>query len=185
MSAIATVRAANKKLTLDGKHAVVVGGTSGIGHGIAVRLAQAGANVSIVGRSKERGEKICKEMEEKAPRRDDGSSPINRFRFLPCDCFSLADVKSTAEKIKADTPTLDILVCTQGMATLQGFTPTDEGLDQKLTLHVFSRAAFVHHLRESMMSSTDPRFFTVLSAGIHGSYANYENDPSFRRARTL
>ena len=48
---------------------------------------------------------------------------------------------------------------------------------QERTLHVFSRAAFVHHLRENLMASTDPRFFTVLSAGVHGSYANYENDP--------
>ena len=47
-------RAANKLLNLAGKRAVVVGGTSGIGHGVALRLAKADASVTIVGRSAKR-----------------------------------------------------------------------------------------------------------------------------------
>ena len=56
-SSIAKARAANAQLNLSGKQAVVVGGTSGIGHGIAVRLEQARASVTIVGRSATRGAK--------------------------------------------------------------------------------------------------------------------------------
>src|SRR5271165_6698134 len=41
---------------LAGKHAFVTGGTSGINLGIARRLAQAGARLSVLGRNAERGQ---------------------------------------------------------------------------------------------------------------------------------
>ena len=63
------------------------------------------------------------------------------------------------------------------MATLQGFTPSkEEGLDQKLTLHVWSRATFATRLLQSLKISKDPRIITVLSAGVHSSYKHYETD---------
>jgi NAD(P)-dependent dehydrogenase (short-subunit alcohol dehydrogenase family) len=36
---------------------------------------------------------------------------------------------------------LDYLVLSAGIATFQGFTPTTEGLDVKLALHVYARLA--------------------------------------------
>eukprot|EP00964_Phaeocystis_antarctica_P112120 scaffold76332_cov54-Phaeocystis_antarctica.AAC.2 len=42
MSQLAAAEAASAAVSMIGKHAVVVGGTSGIGHGIALRLAKAG-----------------------------------------------------------------------------------------------------------------------------------------------
>ncbi len=46
-------------------HAVVVGGTSGIGHGIALRLAEANASVTIVGRDATRGSAIVEDMKKR------------------------------------------------------------------------------------------------------------------------
>ena len=45
-------------MTLEGKTALVTGGTSGIGEAIARAYAAAGADVVITGRDQQRGERI-------------------------------------------------------------------------------------------------------------------------------
>ncbi len=52
-----------KLLELDGKTAVVIGGTSGIGRAIAHGLAEAGANVVCTSRRAEQVETTAKEIE--------------------------------------------------------------------------------------------------------------------------
>ena len=53
--------------------------------------------------------------------------------FARVDGFDLESVKALAKAHAAD---LDYLVLTQGMATLQGYTPTKDGFDQKLQVRV-------------------------------------------------
>jgi NAD(P)-dependent dehydrogenase (short-subunit alcohol dehydrogenase family) len=175
-------------MSLAGKQAVVVGGTAGIGRGVAVRLARAGCAVTIVGRSESRGARVIAEMEAAAAAAADGeektaaSTPSSFFFFVRCDCFLLKNVAACVGTLKSKHPRLDYLICTQGMATLQGFTPSqDEGLDQKLTLHVYSRAMFARGLKENLGASTDGRFLTVLSAGIHAPFKDYAADPELSK----
>lgn len=52
-------------MNLKGKTAIVTGGAMGIGHGIACRLAEAGANVVIVDMSEEVGNKAVCELQDK------------------------------------------------------------------------------------------------------------------------
>ncbi len=49
---------------LAGKHAFVTGGTSGINLGIARRLAQAGARLSVLGRNADRGQRALQALKE-------------------------------------------------------------------------------------------------------------------------
>ena len=51
---------------LAGQHAFVTGGTSGINLGIARRLAQAGARLSVLGRNAERGQRALQVLQEAA-----------------------------------------------------------------------------------------------------------------------
>ena len=170
MSKLALAKAANAEISLATKQCVVVGGTSGIGHGIAKRLAQAGCSVTIVGRS-ERG--IVAEMTALTPPEASAS-----HAFVPVNAYLLSSVNAAVETIVSSHTKVDYLVQSQGMATIQGFTPTaEEGLDQKLALHVYSRALFNRGLQPLMEKSEDPRSLSVLSAGVHSSYANYEKDP--------
>ncbi len=49
---------------LKGKHALVTGGTSGIGKAIALKFAEAGADVTIIGTNPERAELTLKQLQE-------------------------------------------------------------------------------------------------------------------------
>ena len=69
-----------------------------------------------------------------------------------------------------------MLVMSQGMATIQGYTPTSDGLDQKLSLHYYSRVVLAKALAPLLAKSADPRVLTVLSAGVHGPFKSYETD---------
>lgn len=53
-----------KLFDLSGKAAIVTGGNGGIGRGIAVSLAAAGADVCIAGRDEEKNERVRREIDE-------------------------------------------------------------------------------------------------------------------------
>jgi NAD(P)-dependent dehydrogenase (short-subunit alcohol dehydrogenase family) len=180
MPSLKEVQDRHASVNLVGKNAIVVGGTSGIGMGVAVRLAQAGAAVTLVGRDPNRAAEIVAQMNAAAPA---GSSP--QHSFVACDCFQLANVATCAAQLTAASASgkLDFLVLTQGMATTQGRTDTPDGLDQKLTLHYFSRVAFAKHLAP-MLEKAEPggRVLSVLSAGVHGTYAGWKDDTGLSAA---
>ena len=163
-------------MSLAGKTAIVVGGTSGIGHGIALRLAQAGCSVTLVGRSEARGQKIVAEL---------SAAGGGQHSMTPVNCFSLKAVSEFANGYVASAKPLDFLVMTQGMATLQGFSPTPAehggGLDEKLTLHYYSRVALAKTLAPALARAEGARVLSVLSAGVHSPYQRYAQDPELSR----
>lgn len=157
-------------LALLGRTAVVFGGTSGIGRGIALRLGELGASVTVVGRDTARGEAVVAALRASSP------APASH-RFAPCDAFSLAAIRDTAAALHPpSSPPLDLLVLSQGMATLQGFTPTPEGLDQKLALHAWGRVAATRALLPALRRAPSPVVLSVLSAGVHGAFPAWRED---------
>lgn len=183
-----------------GRNAVVMGGTSGIGQGIAVRLAEANYNVIIIGRDPVRGEAIVNEMKQKS------TAPSGQYQFIPCDAFLLKNVKETADKIRSLQASTDVVVVTQGVGTLQGRTETSEGIDQKLSLHYFGRILFIQELLPLLRTSAQqyttsssassssasasvsllpPRVLSVLSAGVHSPFPDYKTDFELKQTYTL
>lgn len=171
------------------KTAVVVGATNGIGKAISCRLANEGFQVIAVGRGREgRAQEVVDNL---AKCTADGRGEEVKHEFRACDAFQLSQVKECAEGIardfSGDKGGVDALVMTQGMATIQGFTPTSEGNDEKLTLHYWSRASFTSCLLPSLRASAasnstagGPVVLSVLSGGVHSPYNKYASDPELR-----
>lgn len=164
--------------------AVVVGSTSGIGLAISHRLAEQGFKIIAVGRHREgRAEQIVQALADISPCKDNNddkdTTNSNHHEFVACDCFSLKDTARAAKEILSKHEKIDALVLTQGMATTQGFTPTIDGNDEKLTLHYFSRIAFSLLLLPALSRSTAMAngavVLSVLSGGVHSPYTGYRD----------
>jgi NAD(P)-dependent dehydrogenase (short-subunit alcohol dehydrogenase family) len=190
MKELQAVKQVSKNLNLYGKDAIVVGGTSGIGHGIALRLAQANANVYIVGRNQEKGLRIVDEMRAAASTNRDivGRNPPNRppkFGYIECDAMLVKNVKESCDLIQHTVPKIDYLICTQGISSLGTKEETSEGLPKKLAIHYYSRYAFAYYLTNHLLKAVDPRFVSVFSAGVHKPYTKFMEDADLKKYKSV
>jgi NAD(P)-dependent dehydrogenase (short-subunit alcohol dehydrogenase family) len=101
-------------LELNGKTAVVIGGTSGIGRAIAHGLADAGANVVSSSRRAEEVEKTALEIEEKGRQTLRLTSDVgdkSTLQNLLDEClkeFGRVDILVNSAGVTKRTPTLDV-----------------------------------------------------------------------------
>jgi NAD(P)-dependent dehydrogenase (short-subunit alcohol dehydrogenase family) len=113
---------------LDGKTALVTGAGRGIGRAIAFALANAGAELILISRTRSQLDGVAREIA-----RDGGKA-----RVVPLDVTDTVAMRAAF----TDIPRLDILVNNAGLNRPQPFLKVDEAtLDQLLTLNV--RAAFL------------------------------------------
>jgi NAD(P)-dependent dehydrogenase (short-subunit alcohol dehydrogenase family) len=158
--------------------ALVIGATSGIGHGIARALARNGCHVTISGRSVAKGQEIVEELKQLS--REAKFEGLN-FKYVPCDSLLIKNINKMTDDYKQENESLDILVLTQGIATLNGLTETSEGIDEKLALHYYGRFAYIKFLLPLLRKSTaPPKVLTILSGGVHTPYAQYMTDPMLK-----
>jgi NAD(P)-dependent dehydrogenase (short-subunit alcohol dehydrogenase family) len=88
-------------MTLQGKTALITGGTSGIGRAVAERFASEGAEVTITGRDHGRGREVVEAIETAG----------GKARFIAADLASFEDVSRLAEA----TGDVDVLVNNAGV----------------------------------------------------------------------
>jgi len=170
----------NDKVSLPKMRGVVVGGTSGIGQGIAMRLARANVSVTIVGRDEKRGASIVEEMKKQA------TSPEAKFDFIRCDASLVRNVRAfSLEFAKAHSDGIDFLVLSQGIGSISGRSPTVEGIDIKLAIHYYCRIAMVQALIPLLQRKPEARVLSVLSGGLHKVYEDYKTDPALEKNYTL
>jgi len=91
------------RFDLAGEVAVVIGGTGGLGGAMAEGLAQAGAQVAILGRSQERGEAKAKEYSKHA-----------KTIFVTVDALDPKSLQHAEQKIEKELGPITILVNAAG-----------------------------------------------------------------------
>ena len=109
--------ASPKSFDLSGKVAVVTGGNGGIGRGIALGLAEAGASVAILARNEERNRDTLAQLEKTGV----------PAMALKLDISQRQALKPALEAVERKLGPIDILVNNAGFAILKGVLDhTDE-----------------------------------------------------------
>lgn len=121
--------------------AVVVGGTSGIGHAMACRLASTSPSSSIIisGRT----------CPDPLPHPD-------IISFLPLDATSMRSIKSYTTSLAQNqfaSSKIDILIMSQGIMSTAPRTETAEGLDRKMALHYYGKQLLIRELLPLLAAS--------------------------------
>jgi len=110
----------NKNSQLQGKVAVVTGGSSGIGRAVCLGLAEAGAAVVVVGRNKRRVQAMVTEIKNA-----NSVSSFSRMAIgLQLDVRREADMEEMAERTLTRFGCIDILVASAGILRAVHFRPT-------------------------------------------------------------
>ena len=92
-------------MRLEGKVALITGGTSGIGSAAAVRMAKEGAKVAVTGRNDERGASVVKAIE------DDGGEAI----YIRADVRLSADCRNAVDQTLERFGKIDVLFNNAGV----------------------------------------------------------------------
>lgn len=117
---------------LDGHHALVTGGNTGIGLGIARGLARAGAQVAILGRSADKNACALSELSDIQP-------SCRQFVF---DLADAAAIPATYERISQEMGGIDILV-NNAAITVRGRADTVAPKDLERLMAVNVTAPYV------------------------------------------
>jgi gluconate 5-dehydrogenase len=116
--------------SFNGQVAVITGGGSGIGKLMAETLAEAGANIVVLGRNPEKVEQTAKEISNKYKVEAKGYS---------CDVTSKKAIDTVVESINQDFGHIDILINNAGTSDHGTFdTLDDDGWDKVMNTNLKS-----------------------------------------------
>jgi NAD(P)-dependent dehydrogenase (short-subunit alcohol dehydrogenase family) len=139
---------------LDGKIAIVTGGTSGIGEGVAKAFVSEGAKVVIVGRREEEGRALEKQI---------------GVRFVRADVANEADVEAMVARTLEWFGRLDCLVNNAGIPSpMISITETGvEAVDQVLAVNVRGVILGAKHAARAMLQTGSGSIINIGSVAGH------------------
>ena len=139
---------------LDGKIAIVTGGTSGIGEGIAKAFVAEGAKVVIAGRREEEGRALEKSI---------------GVRFVRADVANEADVKAMVDRTLEWFGRLDCLLNNAGIPSpMVSITEVDVAtIDQVLAVNVKGVFLGIKHAAPAMLAQQSGSIVNVGSMAGH------------------
>ena len=141
--------------SLEGKRCVISGATSGVGLAAAVRLAKAGAEITLVARNQEKAKKVSRIIAEISGKTSD---------VFIADFSVLASVKAAAESIIKAYDKIDILINSAGLhSTTRRLTP--DGNEWVFQVNHLSSFLFTAMLLPLVKKSTQGRIIQVNSEG--------------------
>ena len=146
------------EVRLDGKVALITGGSLGLGRAMAIRFAEAGASVGITARGEEALASTAAEI-----RKMSGS---NRVATFACDVSNSASLEEMHKSITSELGSIDILVNNAGTSQRGPFLGVSDELWQNdLDLKLFAAIRLTRLSIPSMKEKKWGRIINVLNIG--------------------
>ena len=139
---------------LSGKTIIVTGANSGISKFAARGLASMGASVTMVARSRERGEKALKEVQT--------ASGSNNVRLMLCDLSSQVSIREFAAAFETENDRLDVLLNNAGSNYFKRHESVD-GLELTFALNHMGYFVMTNLLLNIIKASAPARIVNVSS----------------------
>ena len=146
---------------LNGKIALITGGSRGIGKAIALALAEEGVNVAITGRNEEKLKAVVQEIEQKGV----------KSAYAVFDITSKTEVYGALEKLQKDFGKIDVLVNNAGIAAFGGILEMeDEKWEEIVKTNLFGAYYVVKAVVPSMVERKTGDIINISStAGLKGN----------------
>lgn len=140
-----------------GRRVVITGANSGLGYAGALLLAGAGAEVTIVARSEERGAAAVEEIAQKTG---------GLVELEIGDLSSFASVDALAGRLLAKGTPIDVLIHNAG-ALHNDRQESVDGHELTLATHVLGPFRLTSMLRPLLAEGADTRIITMASGGLY------------------
>jgi NAD(P)-dependent dehydrogenase (short-subunit alcohol dehydrogenase family) len=141
-----------------GANVIITGASAGVGAAAARRFAELGANVAVVGRSKEKTEAVAREI---------GAKP-----YL-ADFARIDDVRGLADELRADFPVIDVLANNAGLIVTRP-SKTVDGHETMFQVNYLAPFLLTHLLLDRLEAAPDARVIATAS-GAH-AYSRLDLD---------
>jgi retinol dehydrogenase-12 len=141
---------------LQGKVFLVTGATEGTGKAAALEFAKRGAELVLVARNKEKGERVVAELRE--------ATGNNEISLIVADMSSIADVKRAAAEFRASHTKLDVLVNNAG-ALFKEYQLSKDGLEMTFALNHMGYFGLTFSLLDLLKSTKGARVVSTSSLG--------------------
>ncbi|MBT3352122.1 MAG: SDR family oxidoreductase [Nitrospinaceae bacterium] len=144
-------------IRLDGRSALITGGSRGMGRAFALRFAESGADVAIAARRPDMLEETKAEIEKVAK---------GKVAAYVCDASDAGQIKETFAAVSRDFGKVDILVNNAGTSSAMKFDDiTDEMWQADLDLKLFGAIRFCRLAMPPMKERRWGRIINIVTIG--------------------
>ena len=145
--------------SVEGKRILVTGASSGIGQTLALKIGEAGGEVILVSRTREKLEEVAKEVEELG-----GTAHVH-----PCDLSDLEDIERLANEVNEKHGGVDILINNAGRSirrSLEASYDRFHDYERTMQLNYFGALKLIMGFMPGMRERKSGHIINVSSIGV-------------------
>jgi short-subunit dehydrogenase len=145
--------------SIQGKKILITGASSGIGQHTALKIGEAGGEVILVSRTREKLEEVAQEVEKLG-----GTAHVH-----PCDLSDMDDIQRLADEVLAEHGGIDILVNNAGRSirrSLKASTDRFHDFERTMQLNYFGALRLILAFTPGMRERKRGHIINVSSIGV-------------------